>query len=77
MSHYAKLAAVAVRVAAALLFMLGLTSFVYTLVCAAFRVYPLAELGRYFYSAIIYTLLGVVIFLLGKSIGRFVARGIE
>lgn len=77
MSHYAKLAAVGVRVAAVLLFLLGLTSFVYTAVCAAFRVYPFAELARYFYSGILYTMLGVVIFLLGTAIGRFVARGIE
>jgi len=77
MNHYAKLAAVGVRVAAAIVFMFGLVGLLYTIGCALLGLYPLAELARYFYSGIIYTILGVIIFLLGKVIGRFVARGIE
>jgi hypothetical protein len=77
MSHYAKLAAVGIRVVAAFIFLFGAMGVVYTFGSAILGLYPYIELGRYIFSSVVYLLAGLLIFLLGNVIGRVVARGVE
>ena len=55
----------------------GLTGVLHSFGAAVFRLYPSVELNRYLFSSVVYLLAGVLIFLLGRIIGRIVAKGIE
>ena len=62
---------------AATISLFGLMGVVYSFGAALFRMHPSGELNRYLYSSVIYLLIGIIIFLLGRTIGRIVAKGIE
>jgi len=72
MSHYQKLAIVAIRVIAFCVSVFGLLGMAYGLVLLRFE--PDAS-GVYFYSSLVYLLAGIALFLLSKPLAALAVKG--
>ena len=77
MSHYAKLATVAVRLFATVVFILGVMGVAYYLVGGLLSARPVSELADSLLSGVVYALAGLITFAMSKPLGRLLARGIE
>jgi hypothetical protein len=77
MSHYAKLATVAVRLVATVIFLLGAMGVAYFVFGGFLSARKAAELAESLISGVVYAAAGLILFALSKPIGRLLARGVE
>ena len=74
MSHYQKIAIVALRVVACCVSVFGLLGTAYGLVIIRF---DREAAGVYFYSSLVYVLAGIVLFLLSRPLAALIAKGLS
>jgi hypothetical protein len=80
MSHYQKIACTGVRLVAFTLFVWGIISFMYWALGSISPNNPPDETlsgGIVFWSGVIYTFAGIVVFLLSKAAGKMIGRGMD
>lgn len=71
MSHYEKIAIVALRIIGCCLAVIGLTCLIYSL---SLNVFKHEAVGAYFYSSLIYLLIGLVLYALSRPLAALIAR---
>ena len=77
MSHYQKLATMLVRGAGIAALALGLLGLIYGAVLHARGVSLTAEQAERFGASVWYVVIGLLLFLLGRPLGRLIGRGLD